>query len=303
MIKRTIYIGNRAKLRLENAQLLIDLSSHLEVSSELKSVPVEDIGILLIDTPQVTLSTALINFLMASNVVVITCDEHHMPHGCMLPYAGNTLLTERYRMQIEASEPLKKQFWQQIVSAKIRNQAGVLANIGIEATQLRLWANEVASGDSRNVEGAAAAWYFDKLFTGFITKFKRAREGDAPNNVLNYTYAIIRAIVARAIVGAGLLPALGVHHRNKYNPYCLADDLMEPFRPYADALALELIRTEEDISTLSKSVKGKLLMVAQTDVQIGGQTSPLFNAAQKLVDSYVNCLKGVKRKLELPQMH
>lgn len=160
----------------------------------------------------------------------------------------------------------------------------------------------MASGDTRNVEGAAAAWYFDKIFTGYIVQFKRAREGDAPNNVLNYTYSIIRAIVARSIVGAGLLPALGIHHRNKYNPFCLADDLMEPFRPYADALVLELIRSAEDISSLSTAVKRKLLTVAQMDVQIAGQTSPMFNAAQRLVDSYVNCLKGAKRKLDLPQM-
>jgi CRISPR-associated protein Cas1 len=281
-------------------QLLVKQKDNNNLLKHQSSIPIEDIGILVLDNPQITFSAALISALMTNNVAVISCDDRHMPHGCMLPYAGNTLLTERYRMQLGSSEPLKKQIWQQIVAAKIRNQAAVLDKLNIDSQTLKVWANEVKSGDSVNLEGAAAAYYFDRLFTGFVVKFKRAREGDAPNNVLNYMYAIIRAITARAIVSAGLLPAVGIHHRNKYNPYCLADDLMEPFRPFADIQAVNLIRENIDISALIPSLKSKLLAIATVDVHISNERSPLMIAIQKEVDSLVNCLKGERRKLELP---
>lgn len=300
MIKRTIFIGNPSKLHCENNQLLIEQKPLPDANTTMGSVPIEDIGIVIIDNPQISITTALFNQLMENNVAVVTCDKKHHPQGLMLPYVGNSLLSERYKYQIESSEPLKKQLWQQIVVSKIRNQAFVLENLGLDAKPMRIWSNEVASGDTRNLEGVAAAWYFDRIFMEFIVKFKRSRDGDAPNNILNYMYAIIRAAIARAIVGAGLLPALGVHHRNKYNPFCLADDLMEPFRPFADQMALQLIVNGFPISELNTALKRELLGILTVDVIISGNKSPLFNGTQKLVDSLVNVFKGEKRKLELP---
>ncbi len=302
MVKRTLFFSNPVRLKVHLEQLVVDYPENDGVKPDSKSAPIEDIGVIIIDNPQITLTSVLIQKLMANNSIIITCDERHMPQGCMLPFEGNTLVSERYKLQFNVSEPLKKQLWQQTIVAKIRNQASVLEFSGINAKPLQIWANEVLSGDSKNHEGIAAAWYFNSIFSHFITKFKRSREGDAPNNVLNYTYAIIRAIVARAIVGAGLLPALGIHHRNKYNAFCLADDIMEPFRPFADRLVLDLIKQEEDISALTVTIKAKLISIASVDVLIAGERAPFMNAIQRTVDSLVKCYVGEKRKLDLPKL-
>jgi len=302
MVKRTLFFNNPVRLKTQLEQLVIEYPEYDGEKPVTKTVPIEDIGVIIIDNPQVSLTAVLMQKLMANNSIIITCDDRHMPQGCMIPFEGNTLVSERYKLQFNVSEPLKKQLWQQTIVAKIRNQAAVLECSGIDAKPLQIWANEVLSGDSKNHEGIAAAWYFNTIFSHFITKFKRSREGDAPNNVLNYTYAIIRAMVARAIVGAGLLPALGIHHRNKYNAFCLADDIMEPFRPFADRLVLDLIKQEEDISTLTVAIKAKLINIASVDVLINGERAPLMNAIQRTVDSLIKCYSNEKRKLELPNL-
>jgi len=301
MIKRTLYFTNPAKLSTINDQLLVETGNPQEGRKEVRQIPIEDIGIVILEHPQIVLTHVLMDKLLSNNVVLITCNDKKMPSGIMLPFEGNTLLQVRYQDQIEASEPLKKNLWQQTIQAKIRNQAAILEKNNIDATKMKVWANDVLSGDSNNYEGVAAAYYFDKIFIHFITKFKRSREGDAPNNLLNYGYAIIRAVVARSLVASGLLPALGIHHRNKYNAYCLADDIMEPYRPFVDDLVIELIKQEVDISTLTKEIKQKLLVLPTIDVIINNERSPLLIATQTTTSGLVKCYSGEVRKMVYPQ--
>jgi CRISPR-associated protein Cas1 len=242
MIKRTLHFGNPAYLSLKDDQLLIDLP-HLKALGEKESkkrVAIEDIGIILLDHQQITITHACMAALLRNNAVLLTCDAAHLPVGMMLPLDGHDTQSERFRFQIDASQPLKKQLWQQTIQAKILNQAAVLAERGIPYDNLLYWARSVRSGDPDNYEGRAAAYYWKNVFPKKV-EFFRGRTGDPPNNLLNYGYAILRAIVARGLVSSGLLPTLGIHHRNKYNAYCLADDIMEPYRPYVDQIVLGII--------------------------------------------------------------
>ncbi|MFN3939590.1 MAG: type II CRISPR-associated endonuclease Cas1, partial [Chitinophagales bacterium] len=236
MIKRTIYITSPARLSMRMNQMVVQTGSRAEGSEETREMPIEDLGILLLEHPQITLTHVLIDTLLEHNCVVITCNKKYMPAGIIVPFEGNTLLSDRYRAQIEASEPLKKNLWQQIIKTKILNQAAVLTAFDIDVQPLRTLAAEVNSGDTRNCEGVAAKYYWDHIFSSFVVTFRRERKGEEPNNALNFVYAILRSTVARSLVGSGLLPALGLHHRNKYNAYCLADDIMEPYRPFADRI-------------------------------------------------------------------
>src|SRR5574344_2709718 len=235
MIKRTLCFSNPAYLSLKNAQMVIKLPEveKAEVPDSFKqeairTIPIEDIGVVVLDHKQITITQGLLEMLLENNCAVITCDSSHLPVGLMLPLCGNTTQSERFRNQIEASLPLKKQLWQQTIIAKIENQAAVLAIQGVEIRNMQTWANDVKSGDSDNLEARAAVYYWKNLFAD-RPNFVRDREGDFPNALLNYGYAILRAIVARALVTSGLLPTLGIHHHNRYNAYCLADDIMEPY--------------------------------------------------------------------------
>lgn len=299
MAKRTLFIVNPAKLSTRLEQLIVEqknISNELEV----RQVPIEDISIIILESLQITVTTAAINKLMENNVVVVSCNEKLIPNGLLIPIEGNTLLQERYWLQFAASEPLKKKLWQQTVEAKIKNQAAVLDYLGIENNKLRIMSNDVMSGDAGNIEGAAAAYYFDKIFTEFLIKFKRSREGDAPNNLLNYGYAILRANVTREIVAAGLLPALGLHHRNKYNAYCLADDIMEPFRPFVDVCVIDILKGETNVSLLTKELKSQLIMVTSKDAIYKKEICVLATAIDKVCSNLVKCYSGEVRKLIYP---
>ena len=251
MIKRTLCFSNPAYLSLKNAQMVIKLPevekadvAELIKAEAVRTIPIEDIGVVVLDNRQITITQGLAESLLENNCAIITCDSTHLPVGLMLPLCGNTTQSERFRAQIDASLPLKKQLWQQTVQCKIRNQAAVLQNTrNAIVKNMLVWAGEVKSGDSDNLEGRAAAYYWRNLFPD-ILGFTRDREGVPPNNLLNYGYAILRAVVARALVGSGLLPTLGIHHHNRYNAYCLADDIMEPYRPYVDALVCQLVATD-----------------------------------------------------------
>jgi CRISPR-associated protein Cas1 len=238
--------------------------------------------------------------LLANNAAMITCNSSHMPIGLVLPLCGNTVQSERFNDQISTSQPLKKQLWQQTIQQKITNQAYVLKNTrGVVAKNMMAWVDEVKSGDTDNLEARAAAYYWANLFKQ-IPDFRRGREGVPPNNLLNYGYAILRAIVARALVGSGLLPTLGIHHHNRYNAYCLADDIMEPYRPFVDKLVIEIMESGEDITELSKPIKAKLLSIPTLDVQINGQRSPLMVAVNQSTASLAKCYGGEIRKLAYP---
>ena len=310
MIKRTLYFGNPAYLSAKLAQLEIRLPqvennetlSDYFKESVVKRIPIEDIGVVVLDHKQITITQGAISALLDNNVAVISCDEHRMPSGLMLPLDGNTTQSERFREQIEASLPLKKQLWQQTIQAKILNQSTVLyRQRGLDCGNMEAWAKQVKSGDSDNLEGRAAAFYWQNLF-GHIKGFHRDREGVPPNNLLNYGYAILRAVVARSLVGSGLLPTLGIHHHNRYNAYCLADDIMEPYRPYVDKLVAEIVDSGADITNLTKEIKGQLLSIPVLDVVINGRRSPLMIGVGMTTASLYKCYSGEIRKIAYPSM-
>lgn len=308
MIKRTLYFGNPTYLSLRNSQLVVR-QPEVEHNDKLpdafkqdaaRTIPIEDIGIVILDNYQITITQGVLGALLDNNVAVITCDNRRMPVGLMLPLEANTLQSERFRYQIDASLPLKKQLWQQTVQAKINNQATVLNKLyHCEVGNMRAWARDVRSGDSDNYEARAAVYYWQSFFPQFPT-FVRGREGVPPNNLLNYGYAILRAVVARGLVGSGLLPTLGIHHHNRYNAYCLADDIMEPYRPYVDRLVAEIVNSGIDISELTTEIKRKLLTIPVIDVIINNRRSPLMIAVGITTASLYKCYCGELRKISYP---
>lgn len=312
MIKRTLYFGNPAYLSMRNAQLVVRLPA-VEKNEELSegfkqeaaaTIPIEDIGLVLLDDRQITITQALLDALLQNNAAVITCNEKRMPAGLLLPLEGHSTHAEQVKHQLEASVPLKKQLWSQIIDAKISNQAVLLTQAGIPTDNMYHWANAVKSGDAENHEARAAAYYWKHVFNdlGFLPEFYRGREGESPNHLLNYGYAILRAITARALTGAGLLPVLGLFHSNKYNAFALADDIMEPYRPWVDKLVKKLLLENGNIDIdLTKDAKATLLSIATMDVQLDGQRSPLMLAVQRTSTSLAKCFRGESRKLLLPE--
>ncbi len=296
MIKRTLYFGSPAYLKTTNEQLVFE--SH--ETGETKSTPIEDIGVLILDHQQITVSQALIAKLLANNVAFVTCDNTHHPTGLLLNLDGHTLQSQKFQDQFEASVPLKKQLWQQTVAAKLNNQAAMLESIRITANNIRNWADEVKSGDSGNHEATAAAYYWKSIFPDFL-EFRRERYGPPPNNLLNYGYAILRAVVARALVSSGLLPTFGIFHKNQYNAYCLADDIMEPYRPFVDKVVVGIVRMNGRFLELTPSMKKDLLGVPAMDVLINEEKSPLMVAVQKTTASLAKCFAGRQRKILYPE--
>lgn len=309
MIKRTLYFGNPAYLALRNEQMTIKLPEVEKCnvpdsfkSDVTRSVPIEDIGVVVLDHKQITLTQGLIEALLNNNCALISCDSRHLPVGLMLPLTGNTTQSERFRFQIDASLPLKKQLWQQTVSAKIENQAILLkATTAAEVKNMLVWASKVRSGDPDNFEARAAAYYWKTLFPSFES-FTRDRDGDAPNNLLNYGYAILRAVIARSLVASGLLPTFGIHHHNRYNAYCFADDIMEPYRPFVDKVVIEILDSGIECVELNTELKAKLLSIPVVDVKINGQRSPLMIATGMTASSLYKCFAGEQRKIVYPVM-
>lgn len=302
MIKKTLFFGNPAYLSVKNSQLVVKRTDSETQQEVVRTVPIEDIGVVVLEDRQITITNVALDALLQNKCAVITCDEKHMPAGMLLPLEGNTIQSERFANQIDASLPLKKQLWQQTVQAKIRNQVSVLKRLSdVEVGCMLAWANDVKSGDSDNLEGRAAAYYWKNIFPS-LPGFTRDREGEMPNNLLNYGYAIVRAVIARALVASGLLPTLGIHHHNRYNAYCLADDIMEPYRPYVDELVINIMRSDIDYGELTPELKIQLLGLPVTEVMIGGQRSPLMVAASQTTASLCKCYSGELRKMAYPTM-
>lgn len=292
MIKRVLCFENPARLSLKLAQMVVELQ---DVT---RTLPIEDIGVVILDHKQITITHALIDALLANNVAIVTSNDKHLPVGLMLPLDGNTLQSERFRAQIDASEPLKKQMWQQTIVAKILGQAHVLGSQHIEHTNMLKWAKDVRSGDTDNMEARAAAFYWRNMFEK--DAFIRDPQGLPPNNLLNYGYSIVRAMMARALVGSGLLPTLGIHHHSRYDAYCLADDIMEPYRPFVDMKVLEMWKKGSITSDISSDQKRELLGVTTMDVYISGHRSPMMLAIQTTAQSVQKCFSGEARKIIYP---
>lgn len=286
MIKKTIYCGSPAYLYLRNDQLII---SPKDIEKAESSIPIEDIGYLELDNSSITISVPLMNKLLEENCAVGICDSTHIPSGLLLPLSGHSLHTERIRPQIDVSLPIKKRMWQYTIQQKIINQATLLNNYGLDHQRVLIKADKVLSGDTTNQEGQAAGIYWKTLFG---KDFIRDRYGEYPNNLLNYGYAILRAIIARALVSTGLHPSLGIHHKNRGNPFCLADDVMEPFRPFVDGVVYDMWNQAPISVYLDKSHKQVLLQIPVLDVIINNELRPLMNAATLTATSVWRCFSG-----------
>jgi len=293
MIKRTIEISQGpAHLALRDDQLVIKRRGDC-----LATVPCEDIGVLVIDERATTYTHGLLARLLEFGAVVVICGRDHHPAGLLLPVAANTLQTERLRTQIEAKRPLCKRLWQQIVRCKIRHQA---ANLGPEhpvSRKLYALLAEVRSGDPTNVEAQAGRLYWPAMFND--TDFRRRPDGAPPNNLLNYGYAVMRAAVARAICAAGLHPSIGLQHRNRYNAFCLADDLLEPFRPMVDRRVRALHAEGE--AAVTRRAKAELLAILAEPITLAGQTGPLMVGLHRMLASLCRCYQGQQKHLDLPE--
>lgn len=296
MLYRSIYIGNPASLKLKDKQLKV---TDPETKEEKGSVPIEDIGLLMLDHYQITLSHQLIQELMKNNVILISCDERHLPLAGMLPFSGNTLFSERVKIQMEVSEPLKKQLWKQTIECKILNQLNVLEQLGKYASPMYEYLKQVKSGDTTNMEGIAAQHYWKHLID---SDFLRDRFGDGPNPFFNFGYGVLLSIIARALVDTGLLLVLGIFHRNKYNPYCLASDIMEPYRPIVDLLIMKWLQLHPEKQNLDKESKAFLLQIATQDVTIEKLVRPLMVGVKMTASSLLKCYTGEKRQISYPEL-
>jgi len=296
MIKRTLFFGNSAYLSTKSEQLVI---AYPEEDKETKTVPIEDIGMLVLENQQITLTNGLITKLVENKAAIVNCNQQHLPISLIQPLIGHTEQSERMRHQLNASLPLKKNLWQQTVSSKIENQARHLSLREKNSKKLERWSKEVKSGDIENHEAIAAAYYWQSLFD--IEGFNRHQKGIPPNNLLNYGYAILRAITARALISSGMLPGVGIFHRNKYNPFCLADDIMEPYRPFVDDLVYEIVSLGEPTEELTTILKSQLLQIPVIDVVIDDKASPLMVAMSRTTNSLYECYLGTGRKILYPK--
>ncbi|MEM9424520.1 MAG: type II CRISPR-associated endonuclease Cas1 [Spirochaetota bacterium] len=312
-MKRTLYFGNPYHLSVRRKQFCFRAKDGtLE-----DSCPIEDLGILVLDHPALSMTVPLLLELAAANVAVVFCDKSHLPAAQLLSLNGHSLQQKYQSAQVEASQPLKKRLWQQTVVSKIMNQQILLRQLGKDSGPLKRYAATVKSGDSDNREAAAAQYYWPALWgQGFIRQTRSgmsaAKNAEVSGNalsadpfaeswgnvnfLLNYGYAVLRAAVARALIGSGLLISYGIHHHNQYNPYPLADDVMEPYRPFVDSMVMQLQQKHE-----KKEAKRHLLGLLACDVSIGRVRRPLLNALSITSASLQRCFSGESRKLEYPR--
>jgi CRISPR-associated protein Cas1 len=298
MIKKVLEISqNPGHLSARDGQLLVNF---FDSERSAVRVPCEDMGFLVVDNANVTYSHHALCELLASGAGLVVCGRNHLPAGLLLPLSNHTEVTSRLRDQISVGQPLAKRLWQQLIVAKIRAQADSLEEEAA-ALHLRALARRVGSGDPSNVEAQAAKSYWRVWRPSSAGEFRRDPEGSDPlNTMLNYGYAIVRAAMARALVGAGLNPALGIHHENRSNPFCLADDLIEPLRPLVDARAKSLYESGE--RELSPSAKRELLSVLNKAVEMDGTTGPLMIAFERVAASLVRCYRREEKRLLIPRV-
>lgn len=261
----------------------------------IRTVPVEDIGFVLLENQQIGITMPLLNALADNNAAVIVCTDKMMPNAMLLNLDSNSVQGERYRNQINASEPLKKNLWKQTVEAKIRNQAALLDKLDKDGSILKPYWQNVRSGDADNREGVAAKVYWDALFGD---DFMRYRTGESPNEMLNYGYTVLRAAVARSLMGSGLFPAFGIYHRNRYNAFPLADDIMEPYRPFVDEIVFDLYANGE--RELNKDVKAEILKLLYVDTAFDKITRPLDLGLSVTTSSLAKCFSGEQKKILYP---
>ena len=292
MVKRTLSFSRPCILSLKNCQMVVKMKDDPDF---IRTVPIEDIGFVLLENQQISITMPLLNALADNNAAVVVCTDKMMPNAMLLNLDSNSVQGERYRDQIDASEPLKKNLWKQTVEAKIRNQAALLDKLDKDGSRLKPYWQNVKSGDSDNREGVAAKIYWDALFGN---DFMRYRTGDSPNEMLNYGYTVLRAAVARSLMGSGLFPAFGIFHRNRYNAFPLADDIMEPYRPFVDEIVFGLYANGE--TELNKDVKAEILNLLYVDTVFNKVTRPLDLGLSVTTSSLAKCFSGEQKKIMYP---
>lgn len=292
MIKKTLLFTNKCSISTTNKQLVISSENRN------RTIPIEDIGYIVIDHNETYISIPALNELINNNCAVIICDSKHIPNGMLLNLNSHNIQQEIFKHQIEASAPLKKQLWQQTIIEKIKNQGILLEKITNKKNNFEFLASKVLSGDTSNMEAVAAKFYWQSFFD---IDFKRDRFGDYPNNFLNYGYAILRAATARALSGSGLLNTLGIHHKSKYNAFALADDIMEPFRPVVDEIVHHIME-HFDEQELTTEVKSEILSLLTRTVYFKNEKSPLMVALQKTTSSLQQCYGGSRKKIKYPKL-
>ena len=293
LIKRTIEISREpAHLTVQHSQLVLKRDGQI-----VGQAPCEDVGVVLVDQPQVSYSHAALTALAESDAVLVICGRNHLPVAVLLPLADHTQVVWRINEQLAISRPLKKQLWKQLIQAKIRGQALNLALGSPARSKLLDYARQVRSGDPTNLEAQAARVYWQNWLPDEV--FRRDADAEGLNSLLNYGYAVVRAAVARALVAAVLMPSLGLKHTNRSNAFCLADDLVEPLRPIVDDRARELYR--QGYETLDTEAKAGLLRLLAEDVRLGEETGPLMVAMHRYIASLVRCFQGEAKRLLIPQ--
>ena len=296
MIRRTVEFSTPGtRLSVSHGQLVVERPDLPKVTR-----PIEDMGVVIVDDVRATYTQAVFLALLEAGATVMVTGRDHIPVGMMLPINAHHVQTQRHRAQIETKAPVRKRVWQAIVRAKISQQSAVLRHFTGTDSGLEPIAQRVRSGDPENLEAQAAQRYWPRLFD---KSFRRDREAGGVNALLNYGYAIVRAATARAIVAAGLIPSLGVHHKHRANPFCLADDLLEPYRPYVDWRVRSLLEENDDaVPALSeRSTRAVLLSLLNETIHLAERREPLLLALHTSAASLSRALTGGDRTLALPQ--
>lgn len=262
-------------------------------------VPLNQIAALVLSNQHVSMTNAALAGIAANGGIVVVTDSKFQPAGMLLPLDAHYAQGERFRLQVAAAQPVKKRVWQQIVRSKIVAQAAVLRCLTNNDSGLLHLASRVTSGDTGNHEAQAAQRYWPALFNN--PHFRRNREADDQNRLLNYGYAVLRALTARAICAAGLHPALGVHHHNRYDPFALASDLMEPFRPLVDEAVARIVYEQEGCVPLGKDVKRRIIEAVTGLINVDGETRTIFSVLTRTSASLAAVYAGERKKLHLPE--
>lgn len=298
MIKKIIEISQaRRHLAVRLGQLIIK-----ENGTEISTIPCEDIGVLLVDHSGVTYTHSVFTELLQCGAAIVLCGGNHQPNGMLLPLESNTLQAERFAQQIEAKEPVKKKLWQQVIRAKIKHQAKIVGRDSDVYKSLMALREQVRSGDPDNIEAQASRKFWPVYIQDIISEFHRNIDGRPPNNMLNYGYMVMRAAVARALCSAGLLPCLGIHHHNRYNAFCLADDIMEPFRGFVESKVKQICEVETAVDDLTQTIKAQLLEVLYQEVMIGETSGPLMVGLHRTAASLMRCFAGEQKEIDLPEI-
>lgn len=310
MIKKIIEISQaKTYLAVQNKQLVIrQTTAEGGCSTQESKIPCEDVGVLIVDHVGTTYTHSVFAELLKNGAAIVLCGGNHHPAGMLLPIESNTLQSERFREQIEAKEPVKKRLWQQIIRAKIRHQAKLVASTHSASSgqssdtykALMALREEVRSGDPDNIEAQASKKFWAVYLPN--QEFHRDIGGLPPNNMLNYGYMVMRAAVARALCSAGLLPCIGVHHHNRYNAFCLADDVVEPFRGFVEAKVRDICLSDGIPDELTQEIKAKLLEVLYQEVTIAGFGGPLMVGLHRTAASLQRCFAEEQKELELPEI-